>query len=92
MAKIDDDMAALRKDMDQLRGDLGVLLESIKEAGVERGRDAAGKAREAGENLRAEAERLQRSAEARVSEHPISSVLLSFGIGFLIGMILDRRR
>lgn len=85
------ELAKLREDIEQLRADMGSLVESLKAAGIGQGRDALNRARQTGESLKSEAEELQRRAEAQISERPITSALTSFGLGFLIGMLLDRR-
>jgi ElaB/YqjD/DUF883 family membrane-anchored ribosome-binding protein len=89
---VDDEVAKLRRDFEALRTDVSSLLDSMKNAGVQRGRENWERARQAGESLQAEAENLQRQAESKISDHPMTSVLSSFGLGFLIGLLLDRRR
>lgn len=91
MATANDDLTSLRKDVEQLRGDVASLLDSLKGIGIERGREAVSRAKRTGETVRAEAEELQRRAEREIGERPITSVLSAFGLGFLIGMLLDRR-
>lgn len=92
MASVDEEVAKLRKDMEQIRSDLGSLADTLKTVGVEQGRAAANRARRAGGNLRKEAEAWRARADKEIEENPLTSVLMSFGIGFLIGMLLDRRR
>jgi len=92
MATTNDDLASLRKDVEQLRVDVASLLNSLKSMGVERGREAVGRAKQTGEALRTEVEELQRRAEHEIGARPLTSVLTSFGLGFLIGILLDRRR
>ena len=88
----DDEMAKLRRDFEELRKDVSSLVDTMKEAGVQRGRESWERARRAGESVQEEVESLQRQAESRISDHPMTSVLSSFGLGFLIGLLLDRRR
>jgi ElaB/YqjD/DUF883 family membrane-anchored ribosome-binding protein len=89
---VDDEVARLRRDFDQLRNDVSALLDSMKDAGARRGRESWERARQAGESLHEEVEQLQRQAESKIGDHPLTSVLSSFGLGFLIGLLLDRRR
>lgn len=91
MATANDDLASLRKDVEQLQTDVASLLGSLKSMGIERGREAVGRARQTGEVLRTEAEEMQRRAEREIGARPFTSVLTAFGLGFLIGMLLDRR-
>lgn len=44
------------------------------------------------EEARLQADAWKAKADQEIEEHPLTSVLMSFGIGFLIGMLLDRRR
>ena len=88
----DDEVAKLRRDFDELRKDVSSLLDTMKDAGAQRGRDSWERARRAGESLHEEVESLQRQAESKIGDHPMTSVLSSFGLGFLIGLLLDRRR
>jgi ElaB/YqjD/DUF883 family membrane-anchored ribosome-binding protein len=77
--------------MEQLRGDIGALSEAVKEAGREKGRAAINRARRSGEAALGEAQALRERADQEIEAHPLTSVLMSFGIGFLIGMLFDRR-
>lgn len=92
MVTPNDGIAKLRKDVEHLRSDVAALLDSFEEAGIGVRHDAVNRARQTGESLREGAEELQRQAEAKITERPFTSVLTAFGLGFLIGMILDRRR
>jgi ElaB/YqjD/DUF883 family membrane-anchored ribosome-binding protein len=91
MAAVDEELTKLRKDMDQLRSDIGSLTEAFRELGVEKGREAMARARRAGASVRGDAEALRDRADREIEERPFTSVLMSFGIGFLVGMLLDRR-
>lgn len=89
---VDDEVTKLKKDMDQLRTDIGGLTEALKSMGAEKGREAVARAKQSGASMREEAEALRARANSEIEERPLTSVLMSFGIGFLIGMLLDRRR
>jgi ElaB/YqjD/DUF883 family membrane-anchored ribosome-binding protein len=92
MANVDEDVAKLRRDYDELRSDVQSLLNTMKDSGAQRGRDAWDRARRTGESLQEDAEELRHRAETKIGDHPMTSVLSSFGLGFLIGLLLDRRR
>ncbi|MGB7932641.1 MAG: hypothetical protein WCH04_10540 [Gammaproteobacteria bacterium] len=87
----DDELAKLRRDFEELRTDVSSLLDSMKNAGAQRGRESWERAKRTGESLHEEVESLQRQAESKIGDHPMTSVLSSFGLGFLIGLLLDRR-
>ena len=91
MASVDEEVAKLRHDMDQLRTDISTLTASFKNLGVQKGRAAMNNARRRGDQLREEAEAWRAKADHEIEEHPFTAVLMSFGVGFLIGMLLDRR-
>jgi ElaB/YqjD/DUF883 family membrane-anchored ribosome-binding protein len=92
MAGVDDELEKLRRDLDQLRGDILSLTETFRDIGLEKGRAAMEKAKRTGASVRSEADALRARADRGIEERPITSVLTSFGIGFLVGMLLDRRR
>ena len=91
MAAVDEELTKLRKDMEQLRGDIMSLTEAFKDLGVEKGRAAMARAKSTGASVRDDADALKARAHREIEERPITSVLTSFGIGFLVGMLLDRR-
>jgi ElaB/YqjD/DUF883 family membrane-anchored ribosome-binding protein len=91
MAGVDEEMTRLRKDLDQLRGDILSLTEAFKDLGMEKGRAAMEKAKRTGASMRSDADALRARADREIEQRPITSVLTSFGIGFLVGMLLDRR-
>ena len=91
MANVDEEVAKLRGDMDQLRNDIGALTASFKQLGVQKSRAAVARARRTGDALREEAGAWRAKADHEIEQHPFTSVLMSFGIGFLVGMLLDRK-
>jgi ElaB/YqjD/DUF883 family membrane-anchored ribosome-binding protein len=85
----------LRKDMDALRADLGALTETLRAAtgnladdAVRRVADGAARANAA---VRNGAKVVQDTANKNITEHPLTSVAVAFGIGMVIGKLLDRR-
>jgi ElaB/YqjD/DUF883 family membrane-anchored ribosome-binding protein len=91
MAGVDEELTKLRKDMDQLRGDILALTEAFRDLGMEKGRAAMEKAKRTGASMRSDADALLARADKEIEERPLTSVLTSFGIGFLVGMLLDRK-
>jgi ElaB/YqjD/DUF883 family membrane-anchored ribosome-binding protein len=91
-AVANEELAKLRKDIETLQSDVGSLLEALKSRSVEEGRDAMERAKKAGQALKSEAADLKERAEGHASEHPITTLLTSFGLGFVIGTLFDRRR
>jgi ElaB/YqjD/DUF883 family membrane-anchored ribosome-binding protein len=92
MATADDEVERLRRDLHQLRADINMLVQDVKEMGAQQSRVAVDRARRAGESVLHEAEQLRGRADQHIEQNPLMSVLLSFGIGYVVGRILDRRR
>jgi ElaB/YqjD/DUF883 family membrane-anchored ribosome-binding protein len=95
MAAEDDiskDIDQLKKDLAGLRADLGTLMAGVKELGLEQGRSAYERVRESGERARSQAQATQENVEHYIEERPLTSVLVAFGTGFVIGMLLGHRR
>ncbi|GGB42211.1 DUF883 family protein [Tistrella bauzanensis] len=99
---VDKEMEVLKADLAALRADLAkATRQSGRAAGV--GAEALSeKASEEMERLRGEVDRLMhvagergrgavRAAESTIEEKPLTSVLVAFGVGLVIGKLLDRR-
>lgn len=87
----DNETARLREELETLRGDIARLGETVKtitersaRTGVERARARAGQARE-------QVEDWTEQLGQHVEERPYGSVMMAFGLGFVLGKLLDRR-
>lgn len=89
---VDREVDKLRRDIEQLRGDISSLTSSFKELGVQKGREAVARARRTGDALLEEAEAWRSRADREIEQRPFTSVLVAFGLGFLVGILIDRRR
>lgn len=89
---INSEIDRLRKDVISLRSDMAALLEAAKEAGIARGHKAYERLSETGDRARRRAHDAQEHVEDYIEEKPLTSVLVAFGTGFVIGMLLDRRQ
>ena len=98
---LDKEFDALRADMEALRKDLGSLLAAVGDGATDefrsRGRRARGAAERAGATIGEAAEEAQRrgaeglaALEQRIEDRPLGSVLIAFGVGLLIGKLLQR--
>lgn len=87
--------------MEALRRDFASLAESLKDVSSARGRTYADRARAAADDYshKAQATVSEYQARARagleqaqqtIEERPVTSVLIAFAIGLLLGKILDR--
>lgn len=81
----------LNKDIKQLREDLSTLTKDFREIGEQQRQEAMERARKTGETVLGEAQALRGQADERIRKDPLASVLISLGIGFIIGKLLDRR-
>ena len=88
-------MDQLRKDIDAIRADIGALTDTLRSAtgsltddAVRRMADGAARANTA---MRDGAKAVQETANKNIIEHPLTSVAVAFGIGMVIGKLLDRR-
>jgi len=93
----------LKSDLERLRDDLGKLLSRVSETSIEEGGDAWEKAQNELHDLRAQIEQtyktireqsgaMREQVEASVEKRPLTSLLVAFGAGALLGSILGRRQ
>lgn len=75
----------LRQDVANLRADLGTLLATVKEMGLEQSREAYGQAR-------AQVQTAQANLERYIETRPLTSILFALGTGFAIGSLIGHRR
>lgn len=93
---INKEMEQLRNDMAGLRSDLSSLVETVRDLSQEKGQAAYQRAkarvRDTGDYVQEELSDMHESIGRQVEERPMTSLLVTFGAGFLVGMLLDRRR
>lgn len=90
--EVSKDIDHIRRDIASLREDVASLTTSLKQLASMRGRAAIDRIEDLGERTKAKAEHLGHVAEREIGAHPLTSVLTSFGLGFVLGMILDPKR
>lgn len=97
---LEEQLKQLRSDFATLQEDVAALASALKESGTER---IEGARLSAAERLRARSDELRRelrAAQARgrqtvdevenlLSDHPLGSVAIAFGLGFIIAKLLD---
>lgn len=101
-----DELRSLKEDLERLRSDVGDLLRSLKGLGEERIRDAKTRLREAAADFESRAEQQFKDAYERVAEEgkrvadlgrvqvekrPLTSVLVAFAAGIVVGKLFSRR-
>lgn len=80
----------LRDQMATLKEDVGQMGRLARDAASEKLDDVRGRAEEGMQVGRKRAERAQDALLAEIREHPLQSVALAVGVGFLVGL-LNRR-
>lgn len=83
---------ALRDDLDKLRDDVSHLTETLKNMASTRGNEAYDRLRQTADQTRTRVRDTANAAAHQVEERPLTSVLIAFGVGLLLGIIFDRRR
>lgn len=101
------ELDAVKADLAQLRGDVSDLLQAVREQNEQQVRDRATHARDEVQSafqegmdtlnrgyqrVRDQGERRVEDAEQMVGDHPFTSVVAAFGIGFVIAKLLDGGR
>lgn len=90
--ELNKDLVQLKKDLAALRDDIGTLTGTIKSAGTKQAEVAYGHVREQGEHLRQKGEDAVDSIARSIDERPMTSVLTAFGVGLLVGVMVNQRR
>ena len=92
---IDSDIARLRSELADLRADIGALSEtmgSLTGKAAENAKDRiADTASRAGAAVRENAQMAQDAASKSIAENPLTAIAMAFGIGMVIGKLMDRR-
>ena len=84
------DAEKLRADLDQIQKDVAALTDTLKKLGAERGHEGMDAVRRAAAATEKQAKAAVQSVEDQVAERPLQSMLVAFGVGFLIGKLFDR--
>ncbi len=97
------DVAALREELARLREDVARIAEALTGVGREKAEEAVAAGSAKLEELRREVERLTRELQTRgrdmvagveesVRERPLTSLMIAFGLGLLLSLLLVDRR
>jgi ElaB/YqjD/DUF883 family membrane-anchored ribosome-binding protein len=86
------DIDQIRKDLAALRGDVTSLTASIRHLAAAGGRDTMDRIEELTDRAKDKAGEALRSSERTLGEHPFASVATGFGLGIVLGVLLDRKR
>ncbi len=101
-----DELKALKEDFERLRSDMGSLLRSLRGAGADKLGDAKERLKQAAERFESQAEQQFKEAydtvresgkkasdfsREQIEKRPLTSVLVAFAAGFLMGKLTRRR-
>jgi ElaB/YqjD/DUF883 family membrane-anchored ribosome-binding protein len=86
------DVEKLKGDIEALRKDVATIARALKDLGVSKGREAYDRAEALGERARKRASDAEERISHEIEERPFASVLTAFGVGFVIGKLLDSGR
>lgn len=73
-----------------LQSDGRKLADSLKERAGDMSEEAVAKARATLKDIKAETDRMEDKLEAQVREKPLQSVLIAFGLGLVVSILLRR--
>ncbi|WP_417812265.1 DUF883 family protein [Thalassospira alkalitolerans] len=94
VTKTETDNAKLQADVDALRKDLAEVTKTLRAMGTDtvnsKAQAAAQRVREVSGHARDQFDHAREAAVEQVRERPLASVALTFGIGMLIGRLLQK--
>lgn len=88
----DQDVEKLRTEVTQLRADMHSITETLKGIAAERTEKGYRQAREGVDHARDQARQAGKAVEHQIEDKPFSSVLLTFVIGLITGLLVQSRR
>ena len=82
----------LREEVAQLRADVASLTDTLRGMARESGDAVRDRARDGVERLESQSREQAERAGQAIEERPFTSVVSAFGIGIILGILMDRRR
>ena len=86
------EMDQLRKGLTTLRHELGSLVASVKDQAGKQGEKVTDLAQSTEKAVRNQTKAAGESVGKIIEERPLTSALIAFGSGFVIGMLLSNKR
>lgn len=87
---VDKDVEELKREFADLKADMSKLTETIRNLYDDSTSEGRDRAREAFQRSRERARESVGAFEEEIGERPLTSIATAFGIGFIIGKLLDR--
>lgn len=88
----DQDVDKLKNEVSQLRDDMRAITDTLKAMAAERGEKGYDQVRASVDQARDGARRAGHAVESQIEEKPFSSVLLTFVVGLITGLLVQSRR
>lgn len=82
----------LRSEVDTLRKDLQSVTQTIRELAASESRAARERLRQSATEAQAKGREAIESVGPAIGEHPFTSVATAFGVGLVVGALLNRRQ
>lgn len=89
-AGTDKDIEELKAQVEALRADLAGISDALKNLGGDAASEGRERIRRAAEQARGKARDTIGALENEIEDRPLTSLLTAFGIGFVLGKLLDR--
>lgn len=80
----------LQEQMDALRKDFAGLTSTLKDMSASYAKDGQARVKSAADEAQKQVKDSLGRAQNEVEQHPFSSMAVSFGVGLLLGKLLDR--
>lgn len=84
------DYQQVSEELQTLRADVSRLAESVQQASRHAANDAGRRLKDGWEHGKQRAVAAEQEVEKQISSHPMQSVGIAFGVGFLIGKLASR--
>lgn len=86
------DMEALRLEMQQLRTDFSAMGKTLRDMAGNVGTDAYARMRDGAEKAKVRAEHAADTVTQSIEERPLTSVVVAFALGLVMGVVFGRQR
>ncbi|HVH81788.1 MAG TPA: hypothetical protein VM782_20465 [Stellaceae bacterium] len=91
-ASMENDLATLQQDIQQLRADFSKMTTDIRNIASSGYSQATGIAQESADKMWGEVRRQAENVTQEIEERPFASALVAFATGLVLGMLLNGRR
>lgn len=88
----DQDVDKLRSEVTQLRNDMRAITDTLKTMAADRTEQGYDQVKASMDQARTSARKASHAVESQIEDKPFSSVLLTFVIGLITGLLVQSRR